>query len=309
MARRLAPVYDARVLDSRSAITRAPLKFASFLFACATLLPAAVRAQSWAWDDGTVPYVQTPMEIVERMLRMAEVHTGDYVIDLGSGDGRIVIEAAKRGARGLGVDLDPSLVNLATRNAKQASVGDKARFEVRDIFETDLARASVITMYLLPDFNAKLLPRLLALKPGTRIVSHDGSIGDWPADETLEMRTPEKPVGVGGNSKVELWIVPADVHGDWSAEVPSHGGAWRFHIDQHYQMLEVKAQTQGRELLVRNTRLRGEEVKLVITGLVGNRPWHHYFVGQAHSDAIDGEVTVSTGKEQTVYPWHAKRAR
>ena len=286
------------------------MKLASRLFACAALLLApAAQAQSWAWDDGTVPYVQTPMEIVERMLRMAEVHAGDTVIDLGSGDGRIVIEAAKRGARGLGVDLDPSLVKLATRNAEQAGLADRARFEVRDIFETDLSRASVVTMYLLPEFNAKLLPRLLALKPGTRIVSHDGGIGDWPADETLEMRTPEKPVGVGGNSKVELWIVPADVHGDWSAELPRHGGAWRFHIDQRYQMLEVKARAEGRDLLVRNTRLRGEEVKLVVTGLVGTRPWHHYFVGQAHGDAIDGELTVSTGKEQTVYPWHAKRAR
>ena len=287
------------------------MKLASRLFACAALLLApAAQAQSWAWDDGTVPYVQTPMEIVERMLRMAEVHAGDYVIDLGSGDGRIIIEAAKRGARGLGVDLDPSLVKLATRNAEQVTVYDRARFEVRDIFDTDLSRASVVTMYLLPEFNAKLLPRLLALKPGTRIVSHDGGIGDWPADETLEMRTPEKPVGVGGNSKIELWIVPADVHGDWSAELPRHGGTWRFNIGQHYQMLEVRARAEGRDLLVRNTRLRGEEVKLVITGLVGNRPWHHYFVGQAHGDAIDGEVTVSTGREQmSVYPWHAKRVR
>ena len=160
------------------------------------------------------------------------------------------------------------------------------------------------------DPAGKLLPKFLNLKPGTRIVSHDGGIGDWPADETLEMRTPEKPVGVGGNSKIELWIVPADVHGDWSAELPRHGGTWRFNIGQHYQMLEVGARAEGRDLLVRNTRLRGEEVKLVITGLVGNRPWHHYFVGQAHGDAIDGEVTVSSGREQmSVYPWHAKRAR
>jgi SAM-dependent methyltransferase len=289
---------------------RVILKFTSVLFVIATAVLAPVtRAQTWAWDDGTVPYVQTPMEIVERMLRMAEVHTGDYVIDLGSGDGRIVIEAAKRGARGLGVDLDPNLVKLATRNAERSHVEGQTRFEVRDIFDTDLSRASVVTMYLLPDFNAKLLPRLLALKPGTRIVSHDGGIGDWPADETLEMRTPEKPVGVGGNSKVELWIVPADVHGDWVAEVPGHGGTWRFHIDQRYQMLEVTARAAGRELLVRNTRLRGEEVKLVVTGLIGSRPWHHYFVGQAHGDAIDGELTVSTGREQSVYLWHAKRAR
>src|SRR5436190_15377653 len=100
------------------------------------LVQAPAWGQSWGWDDGTVPYVQTPMEIVERMLRMAEVRAGDSVIDLGSGDGRIVIEAAKRGARGLGVDLDPALVKLATQNAQRAGVADRARFEVRDIFET-----------------------------------------------------------------------------------------------------------------------------------------------------------------------------
>jgi len=273
------------------------------------LAPAQAQPQTWAWDDGTVPYVQTPMEIVERMLRMAEVRKGDQLIDLGSGDGRIVIEAAKRGARGLGVDLDPNLVKLATQNARQAGLADGARFEVRDIFDTDFSGATVITLYLLPDFNAKLQPRLLALKPGTRIVSHDGSIGDWPADETLEMRTPEKPVGVGGNSKIELWIVPADVHGDWSAELPAHGGTWRFNIGQHYQMLEVGARAEGRDLLVRNTRLRGEEVKLVITGVVRNRAWHHYFVGTARGDAIEGEVTISDGNNKVVYPWLARRAR
>src|SRR5881392_2371987 len=273
------------------------------------LASAPARAQSWGWDDGTVPYVQTPMEIVERMMRMAEVRAGDFVIDLGSGDGRIVIEAAKRGARGLGVDLDPSLVKLATQNAQQAGVGERARFEVRDIFETDLSRASVVTMYLLPDFNAKLLPRLLALKPGTRIVSHDGSIGDWPADETLEMRTPEKPVGVGGISKVELWIVPAEVRGAWTSHLPQHGGAWRFQIAQRYQMLEVAVLAEGRDLLVRNTRLRGEEVKLVVTGLVKNRAWHHYFVGTTKGDTIEGELTVSDGNNKVVYPWLAKRAR
>jgi SAM-dependent methyltransferase len=172
-------------------------------------LPAHAQLQPWGWDDGSVPYVQTPMEIVERMLRMAEVGKGDHVIDLGSGDGRIVVEAAKRGATGLGVDLDKDLVKLATDNARLAGVADRARFKAMDLFDADLSPASVVTMYLLPDFNAKLLPRLLALKPGTRIVSHDGGIGDWPPDERLQMRAPEKPVGVGGVSTVELWIVPA----------------------------------------------------------------------------------------------------
>ena len=286
-----------------------PSPFLRSMLFLALAVPALSRAQSWGWDDGTVPYVQTPMEIVERMLRMAEVRAGDSVIDLGSGDGRIVIEAAKRGARGLGVDLDPALVKLATQNAQRAGVADRARFEVRDIFETDLSGASVVTMYLLPDFNVKLLPRLLALKPGTRIVSHDGAIGDWPADETLQMRTPEKPVGIGGNSKIELWIVPADLRGAWTSQIPQHGGTWNFQVGQRYQMLELQVRAEGRELLVRNTRLRGEEVKLVITGIVKSRAWHHYFVGMTKGDTIEGELTVSDGNNKVVYPWLAKRAR
>jgi SAM-dependent methyltransferase len=275
-----------------------------------TLIPLAASAQQppFAWDDGTVPYVNTPMEVVERMLVLGQVKAGDNVIDLGSGDGRIVIEAAKRGARGLGVDLDPSLVKLARENAAKAGVGDRARFEVRDIFETDLSGASVVTMYLLPEFNAKLLDRFLKLKPGTRIVSHDGGIADWPPDESWELRTPEKPVGLGGQSRIDLWIVPTRLAGDWTSELPQHGGRWRFHVTQHYQMLEVEAQTGGRDLVVRNTRLRGEEVKLIVTGLVGDHAWHHYFVGTAHGDAIDGEVTVSDGNRQMAYPWHATRA-
>ena len=286
-----------------------PSPFLRSLLFLALAVPALSRAQSWGWDDGTVPYVQTPMEIVERMLRMAEVRAGDSVVDLGSGDGRIVIEAAKRGARGLGVDLDPALVKLATQNAQRAGVADRARFEVRDIFATDLSGASVVTMYLLPDFNVKLLPRFLALKPGTRIVSHDGGIGDWPADETLTMRTPEKPVGIGGNSKIELWIVPADIRGAWTSQIPQHGGTWNFQVGQRYQMLELQVRAEGRELLVRNTRLRGEEVKLVITGIVKSRAWHHYFVGMTKGDTIEGELTVSDGNNKVVYPWLAKRAR
>lgn len=272
-------------------------------------VPAHAQTQTWGWDDGTVPYVQTPMEIVERMLRMAEVKKGDHVIDLGSGDGRIVIEAAKRGATGLGVDLDGSLVKLATENAKAAGVASQVRFQVMDLFDADLMPASVVTMYLLPDFNAKLLPRLLRLKPGTRIVSHDGGIGDWPSDERLEMRAPEKPVGVGGVSTVELWIVPADAAGTWVSDIPGHGGTWRFQVKQKYQVLDIDTAAQGRDLLVRNSRLRGEELKIVVTGLVNGRAWHHYFVGQLRGNRISGEVTVSDGNQRKVFPWTATRTR
>ena len=286
------------------------MKLKILIAAClVAALPAVAQPQAWAWDDGTVPYVQTPMEIVERMLRMAEVRKDDYVIDLGSGDGRIIIEAAKRGARGLGVDLDPTLVKHATENARQAGVADLARFEVRDIFETDLSRATVVAFYLLPDFNAKLLPKLLALKPGTRIVSHDGGIGDWPSDERLEMRAPEKPVGVGGVSRVELWIVPADARGTWASELPSHGGRWNFKVKQTYQVLDIDVAAQGRDLLVRNSRLRGEEIKVIVTGIVNGRAWHHYFVGTLRDDRIAGELTVSDGNNKRSFPWTATRTR
>jgi len=256
-----------------------------------------------------VPYVQTPMEIVERMLRMAEVKKDDYVIDLGSGDGRIIIEAAKRGARGLGVDLDPNLVRHATENAKLAGVSDRVSFVQKDIFETDLSGATVVAFYLLPDFNAKLLPKLLALKPGTRIVSHDGGIADWPPDERLEMRAPEKPVGVGGVSRVELWIVPADARGVWISELPMHGGRWNFRVKQKYQELDIDVAAQGRDLLVRNSRLRGEEIKVIVTGVVNGRAWHHYFVGTLRDDRIAGEVTVSDGNNKRSFPWTATRSR
>jgi SAM-dependent methyltransferase len=247
------------------------------------------------------------MEIVERMMRMAEVGKGDYLIDLGSGDGRIVIEAAKRGARGLGVDLDPSLVRYANERAAQLGLAASARFETRDIFETDLSQATVIAFYLLPEFNAKLMPRLLKLKPGTRIVSHDGGIGDWPPDERLEMRAPEKPVGVGGVSRVELFIVPADARGVWTSEIPAHGGKWRFSVKQKFQEMDLDVAAQGRDLLVRNSRLRGTEIKVVVTGIVGTRAWHHLFEGRVEGDRIAGEVTVSDGNNRRTFPWTATR--
>jgi len=134
----LAGVYHPPVPDS---LANRVLKKILLVFALSA--SAYAQPQTWAWDDGTVPYVQTPMEIVERMLRMAEVKSGDHVIDLGSGDGRIIIEAAKRGATGFGVDLDPALVKLAGENAKAAGVANRAKFQVMDLFDVDLAPASV----------------------------------------------------------------------------------------------------------------------------------------------------------------------
>src|SRR3954468_5304347 len=153
----------------------------------ALLLAALVGGRALAQDYGDTPYVQTPQNVVDRMLEVAQVGPKDFVIDLGSGDGRMVITAAQRyGARGFGVDLDRRLVTLSNRNAAKAGVADRAVFYERDIYETDLSPASVVTIYLLPEVNLMMRPKLLEmLKPGTRIVSHDYGMGDWTPDLSL----------------------------------------------------------------------------------------------------------------------------
>jgi SAM-dependent methyltransferase len=179
-------------------MTRTSLLAASFMVVL-SLSPTAVTAQS-APRSPDVVYVPTPEKVVDEMLRIANVGPKDVLYDLGSGDGRIPITAAKRfGTRGLGVDIDPQRIREARANAKAAGVEDKVRFVEGDLFEMDLSEATVITLYLLPALNLKLLPRLLALKPGTRIVSHDFSMGSWQPDKVVQV----------GHKDVYFWTVPA----------------------------------------------------------------------------------------------------
>ena len=282
--------------------------FLSLTAACA--LASAASAQSWAWDDGTVPFVVSPLEVVDRMLRLAEPRPGELLVDLGSGDGRIVIEAAKRyGARGLGVDIDPTLVARATENARRAGVDGLAQFKVQDFFETDLRGVSVVTMYLLPEVNLKLMPKLLQdLKPGARVVSHDYEMGGWRPDETIELTVAEKMVGPTGRSRVHLWFVPADVRGTWRSELKEHGGSWEFRVEQIYQRLDIMARASGIEVAVRGTRLRGDEVKVVVSGNIDGKPWNHLFRGILKGDRIEGELVVSDGENNRTIPWTALRA-
>jgi SAM-dependent methyltransferase len=166
-------------------------------------------AQAQALDTD-VPFVVTPDNVTHEMLRLAAVKAGDFVIDLGSGDGRIVIVAARQfGARGLGVEIVPELVAKSLENARRAGVADRVEFRVQDLFATDLSPATVITMYLLPEVNLQLRPRLLALKPGTRIVSHDWDMGDWKPDRVITVEAPNKPIGREKVSRLYLWTVPA----------------------------------------------------------------------------------------------------
>jgi SAM-dependent methyltransferase len=168
----------------------------------------AARGYAPESEDLDVPYITTPDNVVMTILNLAKVSAKDFVLDLGSGDGRIPITAAVRfGARGLGVEIDPNLVKLSRENAKRARVEELVDFKEQDLFETNLFQASVITMYLLPDVNLKLKPALQKLKPGTRVVSHDWDMGDWKPDRTEIVAAPDKKVGLYKQSKIMLWVV------------------------------------------------------------------------------------------------------
>ena len=185
------------------------------LFACITMaLPIALAALSSAPalaqnEELDTPYVTTPQNVVDAMLALANVKPGDTLLDLGSGDGRIVTTAAQRfGVPGTGIEIDPRLIRLAAENAQKAGVADKAIFKEQDLFKTDLSGYSVITMYLLPDVNKKLKPQLQKLKPGTRIVSHDWDMGDdWPPEKVIIVPAPDKKIGLAKTSKLMLWTV------------------------------------------------------------------------------------------------------
>ena len=273
------------------------------------VLAMSVQAQSWAWDDGTTPFVVSPDAVVERMLYLAQPKAGERLVDLGSGDGRIVIEAAKRfGANGLGVDIDPRLVELARTNARRAGVQTLTRFEIQDLFETDLRGVNVVTMYLLPEVNLKLVPRLIEqLKPGARIVSHDYDLGPWPFDEMIELALAEKMVGPMGRSRVFLWVIPADARGKWQSDLPELGGRWQFDVTQKYQMLDVDARAGAANMVVRGARLRGEEIRMAITGLVGGKGYNTLFSGKVVEGRIEGNVRVSDGENYRTIPWKATR--
>ncbi len=215
-----APVHALR------AHVRAVLAACLVAAGCAVVTPAAAAPAAPVPIPASpleeVPYVQTPQTVVDAILALAEVGAGDRLIDLGSGDGRIVITAARRhGAQALGIELAPHLIELSTKLAREAGVEDRARFLAQDLFETDLSGATVVTMYLLPDVNLALRPKLLAtLAPGTRVVSHDWDMGEWRADRSVVVPAPNKPVGLERTSTLRLWIVPARIDGNWVAQTP-----------------------------------------------------------------------------------------
>ena len=205
------------------------------------------------------PFITTPPEVVARMLSLARTGPEDFVLDLGSGDGRIVIHAARaHGARGLGVDLDPALVARARENAARAGVADRAGFEVQDALRTDVAEASVVTIYLLPWLLERLETRLLyGLRPGARIVTHAFALGSWPPDRIETVQLSRSHEGQGDSSRIFLYVVPAQARGAWRAP-----GGWRLRVQQNYQRIEAEIERDGRRIDVHEARLEGDHIRL-----------------------------------------------
>ena len=240
-----------------------------------------------------VAYVPTPDSVVERMLDMADVGPGDYVIDLGCGDGRIVIEAAKRGAFGHGVDLDPQRIEEARKNAQRARVADKVIFVEQNIFDTDFSRANVIAMYLFPSINRKLRPSLLEkLKPGSRIVSHDFGMDEW---------RPDQQHGRLDNHAVLLWIVPDKVEGTWNWNLA--GNEFNMKINQKFQKVKIYLTSEDRILKVEDSLLSGKRISFVAYDNLDSTKF--IFSGQVEHGKIEGIVQIHNGRTKWVDNWTA----
>ncbi len=279
---------------------------AALACACVLMAPGVV-----AQDYGDTPYVQTPQNVVDRMLEVAKVSASDYVIDLGSGDGRMVITAAKKyGARGFGVDLDRRLVTLSNRLAAKAGVADRATFYERDIYQTDLSPASVVTIYLLPEVNLMMRPKLLSmLKPGTRVVSHDYDMGEWPPDVTFTMDAPGKPVGRDQKSKVFYWVVPARAAGRWVWRSPADAGARPFELslNQNFQKVEGTLTAEGKAVPIEDAKLIGD--RLTFVAQVDQKGATRYeYEGRMVNNALDGVLRMTrAGAPAREQPWSATR--
>lgn len=260
----------------------------------------------WIWAqrprrEPDVPYVPTPPKVVERMLQIAGVTEKDIVYDLGCGDGRIVIMAAKKfGARGVGVDIDPERIKESRENARKAGVTHRVKFFVGDLFETDIREATVITLYLLPSVNLKLRPKLFReLRPGTRIVSHDFDMGEWQPDRHEQIQSGYR------SHDIYFWVIPAGVAGTWRWEIgKSH---YTLKLRQRFQEVQGTVQVDGKELAIRNARLLGPLLRFTLVRTVQGEKVTMRFEGWVKGDTIRGYVTVKGGPFTGTHQWVAKR--
>jgi len=273
------------------------VRHASILFVCLFVIAAGMFVQAAAaaefeprvgQEGKDVIWVPTPQVLVDNMLDMAKVTPQDFVIDLGSGDGRTVITAAKRGARAMGVEYEPNMVALSIRNAAKEGVSDKTEFVKADLFETDFSRATVITMFLLQEINLKLRPRLLNMKPGTRVVSNAFTMGEWTADETVAL---EGNKDCAYYCTAYLWIVPAKVEGTWNlpqGEVT---------LTQTFQAFSGTFKSGSKSFSILDGKLVGDQIRFSVGDTL--------YSGRVSGDTMQG--TFTTGVRSA--PWNATRTK
>jgi hypothetical protein len=276
---------------------------ARLLLLLAIVTLPAVTQQVRSAGNLDVPFVPTNQPTVEAMLHIANVGPNDFVIDLGSGDGRILITAArKHGARGFGVDLDPQRVKESIANAREAGVADRVQFHQRNLFDTKIGEATVLTMYLLPRVNLELRPRLFTeLKPGTRVVSHDFDMGDWKPDLRTTVR--------GASSEIYYWVIPAPVNGLWKVQVSSAQGNQDYELDimQKYQEINVLAKRAGQQTLVLASRLDGDTIDFILVDQEDST-YRRRFEGRVTGNVMQGTARSDVTAGRGEYKWRATRA-
>lgn len=282
---------------------------ARFVLALSLILAPAAHAED-------APYVTTPQNVIDAMLDIAGVSAEDFLIDLGSGDGRIVVTAAKqRGARGMGVELDANLVHTARLAAQRAGVQARVSFVSDDLFFADLDKATVITIYMSEAVNQRLRPRLFKLRPGTRVVSHDFDMGRWMPDAKRTVPVPDKPYGAP-RSDIMMWIVPANFSGSWSWRLPHGAAAQDVQVTfiQKFQRLEAKAGESGGQAAIERPEVRGDAIRFAVSFNAAGRRVHQRYEGRLSGDTISGTAVTIGGPDETItsgvpLPWRATRIR
>ena len=264
------------------------------------------RAVSQVISDGQekikldVPYEPSSDGVVRAMLEIAQVGKDDLVYDLGCGDGRIVIAAAqKTGARGVGVDLDPERIKESLENARKANVANRVQFFQQDLFQTDIGKATVVMLYLWPEVNLKLRPKLLReLKPGTRVVSHSHNMGSWEPDQTI--RTPD-------GHTVYFWVIPVNVTGIWEWDNPGEKERYVMKLSQQFQRVSGTLQLGPDEIPVKNLELRGDRLQFVTERFFKRQMQTLRFTGRVQGHLIEGTAEEVTAGSQGKQTWKAER--
>jgi len=289
------------------------------LISLSLLLMLNVSAvQQWPLKPPEVPYVPTPEKVVEEMLKMADVQKDDVLYDLGCGDGRIVITAAlTKGCQGIGIDIDPQRIKESRQNAIDAGVENKVEFLLQDLFETDISRASVVTLYLLSSVNLRLRPILFRdLKPGTRIVSHDFTMDDWEPHKSieLEVETPDNENfytdSYWDRHNVYFWIIPANVTGiwTWTMDAGSKKKDYALNLDQNFQEIEGTALEGSRSipLAIPEGHIIGDKLKFVLERKVDGQTERLHFEGKVKGHSVEGNMTIEEQPDSSK-KWKAKR--